>query len=416
MKNFKIPTDAEFKDMNKDEQAEVLEAMKKVSDAGAAMDAEAAGMPQMNMKDFGEMLEGVFVKALKPLTEVDRKHFALPGTGDPNGGGDPSPEYKFSKTIQFIKAMSSGEVNVVRDISKEVALKANLNESTATEGGFLVPEEFAAEILRLAPIYGVVRQNCRIMPMARDVMNIPAAGATNLDAQFINEGNQIKSTDPNFRQVQLVINKLAAIPKVTNEFLADANVPVVSYLAELIAESFAKKEDDQGSNGTGSPFTGVLQATGVPTSPNASGTGFICLSYADLVNAEGNVYSNVLGNAKWYFHRNMIAHIKGRITTTGAPIMPGASKEVLGYPVIGTEVLPNKSSSTAVTDGTPFALFGDLRKALIMGERGVISMKLSDQATVGNDNIFEKDMSALRVIERIAQSVALPSAVTRLIS
>ena len=64
----------------------------------------------------------------------------------------------------------------------------------------------------------------------------------------------------------------------------------------------------------------------------------------------------------------------------------------------------------AATDGTAYAIFGDLRKALAMGERGAMTMKISTEATVDSDNLFEKDMAALRVIERIAIGVLLPSA------
>jgi HK97 family phage major capsid protein len=299
---------------------------------------------------------------------------------------------------------------------EEARVKANLSEGGTTAGGFLVPEEFAAEVLRLAPLYGVIRANCRIIPMKYDIINIPAAGTTDQSAMWTNEAAQILQTNPTFRQCVLTINKLAAIPKVTNELLADASVDVVQYLAELIAEAFAKEEDNQGFNGTGSPFVGVLNATGAPTFPHAGGTAFICLSYPDLVNATAEIYDNALGNAKFYFHRSMIAHIRSLITTAGAPIFGNTAKDLAGYPLVSVEVLPGRNASTAKTDATLYAIFGDLRKGFAMGERGTITMKISDQATVASDNLFEKDMVALRMIERIAQAVLLPSSFVQILS
>ncbi len=213
----------------------------------------------------------------------------------------------------------------------------------------------------------------------------------------------------------LTINKLAAIPKVTNELLADANVPVIQYLAEIISWAFAKEEDNQGFNGTGSPFVGALTATGVPTTPHASGTGFACLSYQDLVNATVNIYNTATPNAKFYFHRTMIGQIRGLITTAGAPIFSSTAGEVAGYPLVSTETLPGKASSTVSTSGTAYAVFGDLRQGIAMGERGSMTMKLTEHGTVGGDNLFEKDMVALRMIERIAIGVLLPSAFTRIV-
>jgi HK97 family phage major capsid protein len=205
----------------------------------------------------------------------------------------------------------------------------------------------------------------------------------------------------------LTIKKLASIPKVTNELLADANVQVISYLSELIAEQFAKAEDDQLFNGSGSPFVGCLQATGVPSRAQAGGTAAVSLSYQDLINATGDIYTNALSNAKFYFNRTMGAHIRGLITTAGAPIFSNTAQEIAGFPIVLAEMLPIKTNAAAAS--TAYAIFGDLRKGVAIGERGSITMKISDQATVNSDNLFEKDMVALRAIERFTLGVVLPS-------
>ena len=409
-------TREQFEALPKEQQDALIARMQEVEKKDAVLASEEKGLPQLTMPEFKAAIEKVAQDYIKSMTPVDKKYFAFPGIGK-EGLDDLRPEAKFSKTIRFLKAMATGEVSTLRTMHDEVRVKANLSEGTTTAGGFLVPEEFKAEILRLAPLYGVIRQNCRIIPMLYDTIRIPAAGTTDQSAIWTNEAAAIKQTNPNFREVQLTINKLAAIPKVTNELLNDANVDVINYLSGLIAWAFAKEEDNQAFNGTGSPFVGCLTATGVPTSPHASGTGFVCLSYQDLVYATGNLYTNAMANSKWYFHRSMVAHLRGLITTAGAPILGMlGSNDLFGYPVVSTEILPGKYSSTVSTDATPYAVFGDLRMGVAMGERGSITMKISDQATVDSDNLFEKDMAALRVIERVALGVLLPSSFTVLVS
>ncbi len=172
--------------------------------------------------------------------------------------------------------------------------------------------------------------------------------------------------------------------------------------------------DNQGFNGTGTPFVGMLAATGVPTTPHAGGTAFICLSYQDLVNATANLYANALGNSKFYFHRSMIGQIRGLITTVGAPIFGLTTTDIGGFPLVSCEILPSRTSTNSQTGGTPYAIFGDMRNGLAMGERGVMTMRLTEEGTVGGDNLFEKDMVALRFIERVAFGVLLPSAFTRI--
>jgi len=401
-------TQEEFAKLPKEQQEALLKKMEEIQKSDAAIKDETKNQKQLTMEEMTEMVNSVVEKQIKSMTPVDKKHFAFPGIGEVEDGNE--PEVKFAKTARFMKSLIRGDVATTRKISEEARVKANLSEGTAGSGGFLVPDEFKAEILRIAATYGVIRRECRIIPMKSDVIYIPAAGSTEQSAIWTNEAAQIKQTNPNFRQVALTINKLAALPKVTTELLEDADINIVQYLAELVGEAFAKEEDNQGFNGTGSPFTGALAATGVPTYPHVGGTGFICLSYQDIVKATGELYDSALSNAKFYFHRSMIAHIRSLITTAGAPIFPATAGMVAGYSLVSAEKLPSTGAATAATDATKYAIFGDLRKGMAMGQRGAISMKISDQATVDSDNLFEKDMAALRMIERVSIGVILPSA------
>jgi len=405
----KILTQEEFDKLPKAEQ-EAL--MKAYADIKTQLDAQAgkeAALPQVNMEEFRGMLKDMVKGYIDKMSPVDKKYFAFPGIGK-DGMDGLEPEDKYKKTTMFFKALVQGETKDLNKMHAEVNTKANLSSGDSTAGGFLVPEEFTNEILRLMPTYGVIRRECRIFPMKSDVKKIPKAGTTELTAQWVGEGGQIKSTDPNFGQALLSVRKLGAIPKVTSELLDDADADIISYLAMLIAEAFAKEEDSQGFSGSGSPFIGILNGTGFPTSPHASGTGFITLSYQDLVTATGELYDNALENAKFYFHRTMIAHIRGLITTAGAPIFNATAKEVAGYPLVSAESLPGIRHANAKVDATKYAIFGNLRRALALGDRKAITMKLSTEATVGADNLFEQDMVALRAIERIAQAVLIPSA------
>lgn len=403
----------DFEKLPKEEQAALLKKMEDIQKGEAAIAEEDKTLKQLSMKDFEGKLQEMFKGYISQMTAVDKKFFQFPGAGK-EGADDLSAEGKFRKTCKFMSAMVMGDVKTSTAMHEETRVKANLSEGTTTAGGFLVPEEFKAEILRLAPEYGVIRREARRIPMLYDVVNIPAAGGTDQSAIWTNEAAQIKQTNPNFRQVVLTINKLAAIPKVTSELLMDANVDVIQYLAELIAEAFAKEEDEQAFNGSGSPFVGCLQATGVPLTAMAGGTAVASLSYADLVNATGNIYGNVTQNAKFYLNRSIISHVRGLITTAGSPIFGGTTNTILGYPIVSVEKLPLLANAAAAS--TAFGVFGDLRKGVLMGERGSITMKISTEATVDSDNLFEKDMAALRMIERVCFGVALPSSFTRLVT
>lgn len=406
-------TKEEFLKLPKEQQDALIQKMTEIQDVMKSMPANPENLPQLSMKELEAKIQEVAQTYIKSMTAVDKKYFMFPGIGNTAGMADDlSAEGKFAKTKMFLRALVGKDLTVLNAMHTEVKVKANLSEGTTTAGGFLVPEEFKAEILRLAPLYGVIRRECRMIPMMSDTVNIPAAGSTDQSAHWINEAAQITQTNPNFRQCILTIKKLAAIPKVTNELLQDANVPVIQYLAELISEAFAKAEDEQGFNGSGSPFVGCLQATGAPSRAQAGGTAAQSLSYQDLITATGDIYTNALANAKFFFNRTMGAHIRGLITTAGAPLFPSVANDIVGYPLVLSEILPLKANAAAAS--TAYAIFGDLRKGLAMGERGSIQMKISEEATVDSDNMFEKDMVALRMIERVAIGVLLPSAFVKI--
>lgn len=398
----------DFAKLTKEEQDTLIKKMSEIQEITKKIAESDQGKPKLDMKDLENMIKTAMENVTKTMTPVDKKYFMLPGVGT-DLQDSRTPQGKFAKTARFLKALVCKDVQTINTMQQAGELKT-LTEGTTTAGGFLVPDEFMMEIQRLAPVYGVIRRNCRIIPMNTDVLNIPAAGSTDQSVSWTNEASQIINTEPNFRQLTLTINKLAAIDSFSNELLADATPNVVEYIAGLVAEQFGKAEDQQGFNGTGSPFVGVLSATGVPVSSHAGGA--IALSYQDLVKATGALYTNARDNAKFYFHRTVVANIKGLITTAGAPIFGATANPptVAGYPIEETEILPNSATAT----GTVYGLYGNLRRGLAMGERGSMTMDISREATVNSNNMWEKDMSALRFIERVCMGVLLPSSFVRI--
>ena len=408
-------TKEEFEALPKDQQEALMKQVQKIKDDQILIRKQEEGLPRLSMKDFEEVCKGVMEKFIKGMTPVDKKYFMFPGVGDDKNLADNiTAQGKGAKFHMFCRALIGGDRATLVRMNGEEAVKRNLSEGTTTAGGFLVPEEFRAEIMRLEPLFGVIRRNARIIPMLYDTLNIPAAGSTRQSANWTNEASQILQTDPTFRQLTLTINKLASLPVVTSELLNDANVDVMNYLAMIIAEEFGKQEDIQGFNGSGSPFVGVLNATGVPTSPHTSGSNVTSLSYPDLVKATTNIYANATQGAKFYFHRTVIGHLRSLITTAGAPILGPSADSIGGYPFESCEVLPN-TGLTGTANAT-YAIFGNLSRGLAFGERGSITMDIGREGTVASNNLFEKDLVALRVIERISMGVLLPSAFTKIVT
>ncbi len=329
---------------------------------------------------------------------------------------------KKEKMASFIKAVYH------KDRAALGMFKA-MTEGTDSAGGFVVPEEFAAEVNRVVEDFGLVPKFARKFPMRSDVMNVPRLSAT-VAVYYPGEATAGTASQPTFERVVLTAKTIVGLTPFSNELLADANVSVVDLLVELFAEAIAGELDNQGFTGSGSPFTGIFgdsDVTKVYIGANATGgdTSFDDVTLDDTRNLISGVKPWSLQGAAFYMHRTVWAFLQTqKASTTGDyfisainPVVTGASQTqgfpnanagtLWGYPVYLSDKLPERTTDDGAS--TPFIIFGNL-KHLYMGVRSEIGVAISDSATVAGIDLFAQNMSAIRVIARHALAVGLPKA------
>ena len=324
------------------------------------------------------------------------------------------------KSAEFIKAVFHKDTQALAAFNTK-----SLTEGSGSAGGFLVPEEFAAQVFRLVKDFGLVAKLGRIFPMARDTLNIPRLSST-VSVYWPGEAVAGTPSYPVFEQVHLITKTLVGITPMSNELLADANVDIVDFLLEIFAEAIAGELDNQGFAGTGAPFTGILNTTGITVVQPANSLGqstFVGASTPDNARALiANVIPWALQGAGFFMHRTVWQYFQTVKTSgsgeyfisaaTPALTNPNAAQgfpmaqagTMWGYPVYLSDKLPG---TTAVS--TKYVIFGSL-KFLAVGQREELSVAISQDATVGTDNLFAANMSAVRVITRVAISALLPGA------
>lgn len=341
----------------------------------------------MNEEIKGLVNEIVEKTSEKVLSQIaDRK--------DVFGGEVKSNNDAKTKAAEYIKAVYNGDFAQVKALS----------EGTTTDGGYLVPEYFASEIVRLAPQYGVVRRMARIWPMQEKTVNIPTLSS--VTAYRVAEKASITASQPTVGRVTLSAKKLAVMVPMSNELLRDANIQVVDTLSALSAEALALKEDDWGFNGLGAG-EGIFQNANVPDFTLASGTDFTDVTADDLLDALNLLDESALPNARWYMSFSVFNIIRKLKDDYGRYIVQepagGMPATIWNLPVEFVRVLPSASDTDA---DTPFIAVGDLRY-MIMGDMRQYEIAVSKEATITDTdgstsvNLFEQDMSAVRVIERV---------------
>lgn len=381
----------------------------------------------MDIKEFekkvGSIVENTIEKALDELNIEEKAKQAAEKLIEEKGLSDVRKKLfggreKLSKLegkekiAKFVQAVAKKDVETIKTINEKAMV-----EGTDSAGGFLVPEELRAEVVRLAEDYGLVRKLARVIPMRRDTLNLPKITAS-VVVYWPGEGNAGTESQPTLGQVQLLAKTCVGLSIMSNELLEDAEVDTVDMLVEIFAEAIAGEEDNQGLVGNGSPFTGIINTSGVNVVTLGAGdTSFSNVDADDLRDMISQIKPLALSGAAFFMHRTVwgiVQKLKQNgqyIATLANPVVTGdASKGtgivgyIWGYPVYLSEKMPDNSAAD-----TEFIIFGNL-KYLYLGDRKQMTMKVSEDATVGTTNTFEQNMSAVRITERIGLTVGLESA------
>jgi len=324
-------------------------------------------------------------------------------------------------TRQFLKALFDGDRERLRSLSTKAATYNE--ESDNSRGGYLVPSELMAEVLRVIPSgYGIARQEMRYLPFMGAGMErkIPTL-STSIGLTWVNEGGAKHGSNPTFNLVTQTLKKLAAIVPFTEELLEDTSINLTALIAQLFAEATGKEEDEQFFDGTGSPWTGILNNSSVNTVSLANGKRMKDITADNLLDMIDSCPSGAASGAKFYLHRHALSYIrKLKSSTTGDYIWGAPSNEmpgtIWGYPYVLCEAFPDKTAGD--TAGKGIILFGNLKQAAIFGDKQQIRAKLLTEATVTDGdgttvlNLAEQDMQALRLEERVGYLLALPTALS----
>lgn len=282
-----------------------------------------------------------------------------------------------------------------------------LSEGTGTAGGVLVPDELNQAIISLRETYGIFRQECEIIPMGRDVMEIPR-DTGDLTATFTAENVALTESDPTFNNVTLTAKKLGIMTRFSSELAEDAIIDIADFIARKMAWAFANKEDTVGFIGDGTAghgsITGIAKEfdddnTLAGAIDATSGTDtFAAVDAEDIAKLMGALPQYAAQNAKFYCSRMAAEVVFGRIQTIGGgntiETLSGKIRRVyLGHEIVESQILEN---STGTINNTHMLLFGDLRMSSTLGDRRGIMVKTSE------DRYFDLDQIAVKATERFA--------------
>jgi HK97 family phage major capsid protein/HK97 family phage prohead protease len=307
-----------------------------------------------NMASLTGTLDKVTGRLDKLEAKLNRPHIS-------NDNGETEPDVERKAFTEFARK------GVERMEQKAVAA---LTVSTDSQGGYLAPEAFRAEILKKIVEFSPIRTYARVLSITASEIKLPRK-LTGTTASWVSETGDRSQSDMTFEQATFTPYELATYVDVSTQLLEDNAYNLEGELAADFAEAFGKAEGTAfvTGNGTGKP-KGLLSASGITEvkSGNASTLGTDPASL--IIGIYHSVPTVVAQNGAWVMNRNTLSTLRKIKDSDGRflmvdPITAGMPITLLGRPIVEATDMPDIGA-----DANPI-LFGDLSGYRIIDRVGL---------------------------------------------
>lgn len=280
-----------------------------------------------------------------------------------------------------------------------------LNETSPSDGGFLVQTDFSSELLQQVYQTGILAPRCRRITISGNANGLKINGVDETSRASTRSGGivgywkdeaaQKTASKPKFRQIELTLHKLIGLCYATDELLADA-AALEGFIRQAFAAEFGFLLDDAIIRGTGAgqPL-GILNAGCLVTVTKEGGQGKTIV-WENVVKMYARLFAQSRPNAVWLINQAaepQLMQMAMSVGTGGVPVyLPagGASQSpyatLFGRPVIAIE------QCSALGDVGDI-IFGDFN-GYILAEKGGIESAMSIHVK------FDYDESVFRFVLR----------------
>ncbi|MCL2071942.1 MAG: phage major capsid protein, partial [Oscillospiraceae bacterium] len=277
----------------------------------------------------------------------------------------------------------------------------DLSEKINSSGGYLVPEEFADELVQHLCEHNVFREIAKSVSTESSSLKIPVAdtgGAVN----WIGEATPIPDTDLTFSQVVLKPYKLGGLLKASSELLEDSAFPLEQYIAERFAQLIGAEEERTFCVGDG-----VDKPTGLFTTKGGAEIGTTtansAISFDNVIDLMHSVKKSYRGKSVFVTNDSTIRELRKIKDGNGQYIWQPAVKDgtpdlLVGKPIYTSPFVPEIASGALVM------AFGDFNYFWIADRREMRFQMMREK-------YMETDQVGFHVTQRVDGKLVLPAAV-----
>ena len=289
-----------------------------------------------------------------------------PSKPDPNSGPSQEEQDKFPSAGEFFLAvMRAASPQPFVDPRLRVSMRnaaTGLQEGIPSDGGFLVQQDFASELLVRAYETGQVASRCRRIPIGANSngLKIPGVDESSratgsrwggVRAYWVGEADEKTASKPKFRMIELNLKKMIGLCYATDELLQDATA-LAAIIQQAFAEEFGFMLDDACVNGTGAGMPlGIMNSPCLVTVNKEAGQLADTVVYENIVNLWSRLYARSRINAVWFINQDVEPQLFTMglsVGTGGTPVYlpPGGASAAPYGTLFGRPVIPVEQCQT----------------------------------------------------------------------
>lgn len=257
------------------------------------------------------------------------------------------------------------------------------------DGGYTVPED----ILTSINTYRESKKSLKDLVTVEKVTTSKGSRTFKKRAQQtgfvkVGEGGKIgKGATPQFERLDYEIEKYAGYFPVTNELLADSDANITNTIIQWIGDE---------SRVTANKL--ILNVIKTKAETKLEGLNGIKKALNVTLGSAFKATSKIITNDDGLQYLDTLKDGNGRYILQADPIIPMSMWLCAGATKVPVEVIPN-SDMPSTGNKAPF-IIGDLKEGIVFWDRQLMSIKMSDIASIGDLNAFEEDLTLFRAIER----------------
>jgi len=279
-----------------------------------------------------------------------------------------------------------------------------LRTDVDSQGGYLLPTELDAEIIKKITEISNIRSVARIRPMSSKSLGMPTR-STIVSAGMVGEGQTDTYSNSTYGLEKLYAKKGQVTVASTIEELEDTSFDVANLIMQDVGEEMAQLEGTQFTlgSGAGNNCEGFMTNANIAEVNSSIAD---AITFDSLITLTGELktgYTPIYGmNRKTLAIVRKLKDGSGQYIWQAGNLSAGVPNQILGYNYIEIPDMPN------IGAGTFPVIFGDFRRGYTIGDRKGLTM-IRDEVTQKKDGKVE-----FTFYKRCAGMVTLPEAFVKL--